>query len=40
MDRIKLINQMLTESINIFGLNDEESQLIESFGPLNDIYEL
>lgn len=40
MDRIKLVFQMLSESVNIFGLSDEKHQLIESFGPLNDIYEL
>ena len=40
MDRIKLTFQLITESMNIFGLNEEEYQLIESFGPLHDVYEL
>lgn len=40
MDRIKLAFQLITDSMNIFGLNKEEYKFMESFGPLHEIYEL
>ena len=40
MDRIKLVYSMLKSSINIFKLSQPQYKLIESFGPLHDIYQL
>lgn len=39
MDRIKLVNSMLTQSMNIFKLADPKYGIINSFGALHDIFE-
>jgi hypothetical protein len=40
MDRIKILFSVLMQTFNIFALNSPTIGVIESFGPLHDIYEL
>ena len=40
MDRAKIIFSIIMQTFNIFALNNPEIGVIESFGPLHDVYEL
>lgn len=40
MDRIKITFHVLQSSLNIYSLCKQQFQLVESFGPLHDFYEL
>ena len=40
MDRVKILFSILMQTFNIFALNTPAIGVIESFGPLHDIYEL
>ena len=39
MDKIKITFSILMQTFNIFALNNPSVNVIESFGPLHDIYE-
>lgn len=40
MDRAKIVFSIIMQTFNIFALNKPEIGVIESFGPLHDVYEL